>query len=396
MEETMSQSIVIASAARTPVGAFNGAFANTTAHALGAIAIQEALLRAGVSGAEVDEVILGQILAAGQGQNPARQAAMNAGIPQEATAWGLNQLCGSGLRAVALGMQQIACGDAKIIVAGGQESMSMAPHCAHLRNGTKMGNMEMVDTMIKDGLTDAFFGYHMGTTAENVAKQWQLSRDEQDNFAVASQNKAEAAQKAGKFKDEIVAVTLKSKKGDVVVSDDEYIKHGVTLEGIAKLRPAFDKEGTVTAANASGINDGAAVAVLMSEAEASKRGIAPLARIVSWSTAGVDPAIMGTGPIPASRLALKKAGWSVGDLDLVEANEAFAAQACAVNKDMGWDPAIVNVNGGAIAIGHPVGASGARILNTLLFELKRRGGGKGLATLCIGGGMGVALCVEVY
>jgi acetyl-CoA C-acetyltransferase len=391
----MSQSIIIASAARTPVGSFNGAFANTSAHALGAIAIQEALLRAGVAGAEVDEVILGQILAAGQGQNPARQAAMNAGIPQEATAWGLNQLCGSGLRAVALGMQQIAMGDAKIIVAGGQESMSMAPHCAHLRNGTKMGNMEMVDTMIKDGLTDAFFGYHMGTTAENVAKQWQLSRDEQDNFAVASQNKAEAAQKAGKFKDEIVPVTLKSKKGDVVVSDDEYIKHGVTLDGIAKLRPAFDKEGTVTAANASGINDGAAVAVLMSEAEASKRGITPLARIVSWATAGVDPSIMGTGPIPASRLALKKAGWKVDDLNLVEANEAFAAQACAVNKDMGWDPAIVNVNGGAIAIGHPVGASGARILNTLLFELKRRGGGKGLATLCIGGGMGVALCVEV-
>ncbi len=392
----MSQSIVIASAARTPVGAFNGAFANTTAHALGSIAITEALLRAGVAPADVDEVIMGQILTAGQGQNPARQAAMNAGIPQEATAWGLNQLCGSGLRAVALGMQQIAMGDAKIIVAGGQESMSMAPHCAHLRNGTKMGDMSLVDTMIKDGLTDAFFGYHMGTTAENVAKQWQLSRDEQDNFAVASQNKAEAAQKAGKFKDEIVAVTLKSKKGDIIVSDDEYIKHGVTLEGIAKLRPAFDKEGTVTAANASGINDGAAVAVLMSETEANKRGIAPLARIVSWATAGVDPAIMGTGPIPASRLALKKAGWSAGDLDLVEANEAFAAQACAVNKDMGWDPSIVNVNGGAIAIGHPVGASGARILNTLLFELKRRGGGKGLATLCIGGGMGVALCVEVY
>jgi acetyl-CoA C-acetyltransferase len=391
----MSQSIVIASAARTPVGSFNGAFANTTAHALGSIAIQEALVRAGVAPADVDEVIMGQILSAGQGQNPARQAAMGAGIPQEATAWGLNQLCGSGLRAVALGMQQIAMGDAKIIVAGGQESMSMAPHCAHLRNGTKMGNLDLVDTMIKDGLTDAFFGYHMGTTAENVAKQWQLSRDEQDNFAVASQNKAEAAQKAGKFKDEIVPVTLKSKKGDVIVSDDEYIKHGVTLEGIAKLRPAFDKEGTVTAANASGINDGAAVAVLMSEAEASRRGITPLARIVSWATAGVDPAIMGTGPIPSSRLALKKAGWKVDDLDLVEANEAFAAQACAVNKDMGWDPSIVNVNGGAIAIGHPVGASGARVLNTLLFELKRRGGGKGLATLCIGGGMGVALCVEV-
>jgi acetyl-CoA C-acetyltransferase len=390
----MNHSIVIASAARTPVGAFNGVFANTTAHALGAIAIQEALLRAGVAPDEVDEVILGQILSAGQGQNPARQAAMGAGIAHEATAWGLNQLCGSGLRAVALGMQQVAMGDANIIVAGGQESMSMAPHCAHLRGGTKMGNLDLVDTMIKDGLTDAFFGYHMGTTAENVAKQWQLTRDEQDNFAVASQNKAEAAQKAGKFKDEIVPVTLKNKKGDIVVRDDEYIKHGVTLDGIAKLRPAFDKDGTVTAANASGINDGAAVAVLMSEAEALRRGIAPMARIVSWATAGVDPAIMGTGPIPASRLALKKAGWKVEDLDLVEANEAFAAQACAVNKEMGWDPAIVNVNGGAIAIGHPVGASGARILNTLLFELKRRGGKRGLATLCIGGGMGVALCIE--
>ena len=360
----MSHSIVIASAARTPVGAFNGAFANTTAHDLGSIAIKEALLRAGVAGAEVDEVILGQILTAGQGQNPARQAAMNAGIPKEATAWGLNQLCGSGLRAVAIGMQQIAMGDAKIIVAGGQESMSMAPHCAHLRGGTKMGSLEMVDTMLKDGLTDAFFGYMMGTTAENVAKQWQLTREEQDNFAVASQNKAEAAQKAGRFKDEIVPVTLKSRKGDVIVSDDEYIKHGVTLEGIAKLRPAFDKEGTVTAANASGINDGAAATVLMSEQEASRRGITPLARIVSWATAGVDPAIMGTGPIPASRKALQKAGWSVGDLNLVEANEAFAAQACAVNKDMGWDPNIVNVNGGAIAIGHPVGASGARAFST--------------------------------
>ncbi len=390
----MSQSIVIASAARTPVGSFNGALAGVSAHALGAIAIQEALLRAGVAPGEVDEVIMGQILTAGQGQNPARQAAMGAGIPQEATAWGLNQLCGSGLRAVALGMQQIAMGDAKIIVAGGQESMSGAPHCAHLRNGTKMGSLELMDTMLKDGLTDAFFGYHMGTTAENVAKKWQLTRDEQDNFAVASQNKAEAAQKAGKFKDEIIPVTIKGRKGDVIVSDDEYIKHGVTLDAIAKLRPAFDKEGTVTAANASGINDGAAVTVLMSEAEAARRGATPLARIVSWATAGVDPAIMGTGPIPSSRRALEKAGWSVGDLDLVEANEAFAAQACAVNKDMGWDPSIVNVNGGAIAIGHPVGASGARILNTLLYELKRRGGKKGLATLCIGGGMGVALCIE--
>jgi acetyl-CoA C-acetyltransferase len=390
----MSQSIVIASAARTPVGSFNGALSSLSAHALGSIAIQEVLLRAGVAPAEVDEVIMGQILTAGQGQNPARQAAMGAGIPQEATAWGLNQLCGSGLRAVALGMQQIATGDAKIIVAGGQESMSMAPHVAHLRNGTKMGTLELMDTMLKDGLTDAFFGYHMGTTAENVAKQWQLTRDEQDNFAVASQNKAEAAQKAGKFKDEIVSVTIKGRKGDVVVTDDEYVKHGVTLDGISKLRPAFDKEGTVTAANASGINDGAAVTVIMSEDEATRRGITPLARIVSWATAGVDPAIMGTGPIPSSRRALQKAGWKVDDLDLVEANEAFAAQACAVNKDMGWDPSIVNVNGGAIAIGHPVGASGARILNTLLYELRRRGGKKGLATLCIGGGMGVALCVE--
>jgi acetyl-CoA C-acetyltransferase len=390
----MSQSIVIASAARTPVGSFNGALSSLSAHALGSIAIQEVLLRAGVAPAEVDEVIMGQILTAGQGQNPARQAAMGAGIPQEATAWGLNQLCGSGLRAVALGMQQIATGDAKIIVAGGQESMSMAPHVAHLRNGTKMGTLELMDTMLKDGLTDAFFGYHMGTTAENVAKQWQLTRDEQDNFAVASQNKAEAAQKAGKFKDEIVSVTIKGRKGDVVVTDDEYVKHGVTLDGISKLRPAFDKEGTVTAANASGINDGAAVTVIMSEDEATRRGITPLARIVSWATAGVDPAIMGTGPIPSSRRALQKAGWKVDDLDLVEANEAFAAQACAVNKDMGWDPSIVNVNGGAIAIGHPVGVSGARIFHTLLYELRRRGGKKGLATLCIGGGMGVALCVE--
>jgi acetyl-CoA C-acetyltransferase len=394
----MSQaaSIVIASAARTPVGSFNGALASVAAHDLGAIAIKEALSRASVDAAEVDEVIMGQILTAGQGQNPARQAAMNAGIPKEATAWGLNQLCGSGLRAVAIGMQQIGMGDAKIIVAGGQESMSVAPHCAHLRNGVKMGDFKMIDTMMKDALTDAFFGYPMGNTAENVARQWQLTRDDQDAFAVASQNKAEAAQKAGKFKDEIVAVTIKGRKGDVIVDADEYIKHGVTLASISGLKPAFDKEGTVTAGNASGINDGAAVAILMSEAEAARRGIKPLARIVSWATAGVDPQIMGTGPIPSSRRALEKAGWSVGDLDLVEANEAFAAQACAVNKDMGWNPDIVNVNGGAIAIGHPVGASGARVLNTLLFELKRRGGGKGLATLCIGGGMGVALCVEVY
>lgn len=388
------QPIVIASAARTPVGSFLGAFANVPAHELGAAAIKGALERAGVDPKDVDEVIMGQILTAGSGQNPARIAAMAAGIPQEATAFGLNQLCGSGLRAVALGMQQIATGDADIVVAGGQESMSMAPHCQHLRGGVKMGDYKMVDTMLKDGLTDAFNGYHMGTTAENVAKKWQLSRDEQDQFAVASQNKAEAAQKAGKFKDEIVPFVVKTRKGETIVADDEYIKHGVTVEGIAKLRPAFDKEGTVTAANASGINDGAAVTVLMSAAEAEKRGIKPLGRVVSWATAGVDPAIMGTGPIPASRKALEKAGWSVSDLDLVEANEAFAAQACAVNKDMGWSSDIVNVNGGAIAIGHPVGASGARVLNTLLFEMQRRDAKKGLATLCIGGGMGVALCVE--
>lgn len=389
-----SNAIVVASAARTPVGSFNGAFANTPAHELGAITVREVLARAGVDPKEVDEVILGQILTAAQGQNPARQAAINAGIPNEATAWGINQLCGSGLRAIAIGMQQIAIGDAKIIVAGGQESMSMAPHAQHLRGGTKMGDLKLVDTMIKDGLTDAFYGYHMGNTAENVARQWQLTRDDQDSFAVASQNKAEAAQKAGKFKDEIVAVTIKGKKGDTIVDQDEYIRYGATMESMQKLRPAFDKEGTVTAGNASGINDGAAAAVLMTEAEASRRGITPLVRIVSWATAGVDPQIMGTGPIPASRKALERAGWSVGDLDLVEANEAFAAQACAVNKDMGWDPSIVNVNGGAIAIGHPVGASGARVFNTLVFEMRRRGAKKGLATLCIGGGMGVAMCVE--
>ena len=388
------ESVVITSAARTPVGSFNGSFADTPAHVLGSVAIKAALERAGVDPKEVDEVILGQILSAGGGQNPARQAAMAAGIPQEATAWGLNQLCGSGLRAVAIGMQQIMTGDAKIIVAGGQESMSMAPHCGHLRSGVKMGDFKMVDTMIKDGLTDAFYGYHMGNTAENVARQWQLTREDQDAFAVASQNKAEAAQKAGKFKDEIAPVTLKTRKGDVVVDADEYIKHGVTMESIAKLRPAFDKEGTVTAANASGINDGAAATILMSEAEAVRRGITPMARIVSWATAGVDPQIMGTGPIPSSRRALEKAGWNAADLDLVEANEAFAAQACAVNKDMGWNTDIVNVNGGAIAIGHPIGASGARVLNTLLFEMQRRNAKKGLATLCIGGGMGVALCVE--
>lgn len=389
-----SSSVVIASAARTAVGSFNGAFGTIPAHELGAAAVKGALERAGVSPEDVDEVILGQVLQAGEGQNPARQAAMKAGVPKEATAWSVNQLCGSGLRAVALGMQQIALGDAKIIVAGGQESMSMAPHAAHLRGGVKMGDMKMIDTMIRDGLTDAFYGYHMGITAENIARQWQLSRDDQDRFAVSSQNKAEAAQKAGRFKDEIVPFVIQGRKGDVTVDADEYIRHGATMEAMAKLRPAFDKDGTVTAANASGLNDGAAAAVLMSEAEASRRGIQPLARIVSWATAGVDPQVMGTGPIPASRKALEKAGWSVGDLDLVEANEAFAAQACAVNKDLGWDPAIVNVNGGAIAIGHPIGASGARVLNTLLFEMKRRGAKKGLATLCIGGGMGVAMCFE--
>tara|TARA_R110002126_G_scaffold291803_1_gene459271 strand:- start:83202 stop:84383 length:1182 start_codon:yes stop_codon:yes gene_type:complete len=386
--------IVIASAARTAVGSFNGAFATVPAHELGAAVIAEVLKRAGVDPADVDEVIMGQVLQAGEGQNPARQAAMAAGVPQEATSWSLNQLCGSGLRAVAVGMQQIATGDASIIVAGGQESMSMAPHCANLRLGQKMGDMKMIDTMIKDGLTDAFYGYHMGNTAENIAEKWQLTREEQDTFAVGSQNKAEAAQKAGKFKDEIVAFTVKSRKGDIIVDQDEYVRHGATTDQMAKLRPAFSKDGTVTAANASGINDGAAAVVLMSEEEATRRGITPLARIVSWATAGVDPQVMGTGPIPASKKALEKAGWSVSDLDLVEANEAFAAQACAVNKDLGWNTDIVNVNGGAIAIGHPIGASGARVLNTLLFEMRRRDAKKGLATLCIGGGMGVAMCVE--
>jgi acetyl-CoA C-acetyltransferase len=388
------QAIVVVSAARTPVGSFNGAFANIPAHDLGKVAIKAALERAKVESREVNEVIMGQILTAGQGQNPARQAAINAGIPQEATAWGINQLCGSGLRAVAIGMQQIAGGDADIIVAGGQESMSQAPHAAHMRSGTKMGDFKLVDTMIKDGLWDAFNGYHMGTTAENVAQRWQLTREEQDKFAVASQNKAEAAQKAGKFKDEIVPVTVPGRKGDVIVDQDEYIRAGTTLDAVAKLRPAFSKDGTVTAGNASGINDGAAAVVLMRAADAEKRGLTPLARIVSWATAGVDPAIMGTGPIPASRRALEKAGWKVGDLDLVEANEAFAAQACAVNKDMGWDPDIVNVNGGAIAIGHPIGASGARVFVTLLHEMQKRNAKRGLATLCIGGGMGVAMCVE--
>ena len=386
--------IVIVSAARTPVGSFNGSLSSVPAHFLGQVAITAALDRAGDKPAEVSEVIMGQILTAAQGQNPARQASVNAGLPVEVPAWGVNMLCGSGLRTVALGFQAIKNGDATIVVAGGQESMSQAPHAQYLRGGQKMGDFTLIDTMIKDGLWDAFNGYHMGTTAENVAKQWQITRDQQDEFAVKSQNKAEAAQKAGKFKDEIVPVTIKGRKGDTVVSDDEYIRHGATLEGMKGLRAAFQKDGTVTAGNASGINDGAAAVVLMSAEEAKKRGIKPLARIVSWAQAGVDPAIMGSGPIPASRAALAKAGWKVGDLDLVEANEAFAAQACAVNKDLGWDTAKVNVNGGAIAIGHPVGASGARVLTTLLYEMQRRDAKKGLATLCIGGGMGIAMCVE--
>ncbi|MEK7246181.1 MAG: acetyl-CoA C-acetyltransferase [Pseudomonadota bacterium] len=386
--------IVIASAARTPVGSFNGALSTLAAHALGEIAIVAAMKRANVAPADVDEVVLGQILAAGEGQNPARQAAVGAGIPVEKTAYGINQLCGSGLRSVALGFQAIKLGDARIVVAGGQESMSQAPHCAHLRNGTKMGQLELVDTMIKDGLWDAFNGYHMGNTAENVANRWQITREDQDAFAAASQQKAETAQKAGRFKDEIVAVTIKGRKGDTVVADDEYPKHGTTLESLAKLRPAFAKDGTVTAGNASGINDGAAAVVLMTADEAKRRGIAPLARIVAWATAGVDPAIMGTGPIPASRKALEKAGWKAQDLDLIEANEAFAAQAISVNRELAFDTAKVNVNGGAIALGHPIGASGARVLVTLLYEMQRRGANKGLATLCIGGGMGIAMCLQ--
>ena len=390
----MKDDVVIVSATRTPVGAFNGAFASLPAHELGKTAIKAALERAGVEPARVSEIIVGQILTAGEGQNPARQASIAAGVPVETPAWGVNQLCGSGLRSVALGYQAIVNGDSEIVVAGGQESMSMAPHCAHLRGGVKMGNFEMIDTMIKDGLWDAFNGYHMGNTAENVARQWQITRHQQDAFAVASQNKAEGAQKAGKFKDEITPVTIKTRKGDIIVDSDEYPKHGTTLDAIGKLRPAFDKEGTVTAGNASGINDGAAAVVLMKASEAAKLGKTPLARVVSWAQAGVDPKIMGTGPIPASRAALKKAGWNIGDLDLIEANEAFAAQACAVNKDLGWDADRVNVNGGAIAIGHPIGASGARVLVTLLYEMKKRNAKKGLATLCIGGGMGIAMCVE--
>ena len=386
--------VVIASIARTPVGSFNGALSSVPASELGATAIKAALERASVSAEDVGEVIMGQILTAGAGQNPARQASIGAGVPIDAPAWGMNQLCGSGLRAVALGAQQVADGSASVIVAGGQESMSQAPHCAHLRGGVKMGDYKFIDTMIKDGLWDAFNGYHMGNTAENVARQWQITRDEQDNFAVASQNKAEAARSEGRFKDEIAPVTITTRKGDVVVDTDEYIRDGVTFDSVAKMRPAFEKEGTVTAANASGINDGAAAAVVMTAGEARKRGITPMARIVSWASVGVDPSIMGSGPIPASRKALEKAGWKIGDLDLVEANEAFAAQACAVNKDLGWDTDKVNVNGGAIAIGHPVGASGARVLTTLLYEMQRRDAKKGLATLCIGGGMGIAMCVE--
>ncbi|WP_084862939.1 acetyl-CoA C-acetyltransferase [Salibaculum halophilum] len=386
--------VVIASAARTAVGSFGGSFANTPAHDLGTAVLEAVVARAGIDKGEVSETILGQVLTAAQGQNPARQAHVNAGLPQESAAWGINQVCGSGLRAVALGAQHIMLGDAQIVAAGGQENMSMAPHAANLRQGHKMGDMKYIDTMIRDGLWDAFNGYHMGQTAENVAEKWQISRDQQDELALASQNKAEAAQNAGKFDDEVVAFTVKTRKGDTVVDKDEYIRHGATMEGMEKMRPAFTKDGSVTAANASGLNDGAAGTLLMSADEAEKRGIEPLARIASYATAGLDPSIMGVGPIHASRKALDKAGWSVSDLDLVEANEAFAAQACAVNKDMGWDPDIVNVNGGAIAIGHPIGASGARVLNTLLFEMKRRDAKKGLATLCIGGGMGVALCVE--
>ncbi|MCX5477658.1 acetyl-CoA C-acetyltransferase [Kaistia geumhonensis] len=389
-----SNDIVIAAAGRTAVGAFNGGFAATPAHQLGATVIKGVLERAGVDAAEVDEVILGQVLTAAQGQNPARQASIAAGLPIATTAWGLNQVCGSGLRAVALGMQQIASGDAAIVIAGGQESMSLSPHAAHLRSGTKFGDMNFIDTMIKDGLWDAFNGYHMGVTAENVAREFQISREDQDNFAVASQNKAEAAQKAGRFKDEIIPVVIPGRKGDTIVDSDEHIRAGTTIEALAKLRPAFAKDGSVTAGNASGLNDGAAALVLMTAEEAAKRGITPLARIASWATAGVDPSVMGTGPIPASKKALEKAGWSRDDLDLIEANEAFAAQACAVNKGVGWDPAKVNVNGGAIAIGHPIGASGARILVTLLHEMARRDAKKGLATLCIGGGMGIALTVE--
>lgn len=393
-ENSLMTNVVIVSAGRTAVGSFNGSFASTAAHDLGAAVIEGVVARAGIDKADVSETILGQVLTAGQGQNPARQAHINAGLPKESAAWSLNQVCGSGLRAVALAAQHVQLGDAAIVVAGGQESMSLSPHVAHLRAGQKMGDLNFIDSMIKDGLWDAFNGYHMGTTAENVARQWQISREAQDEFALASQNKAEAAQKAGKFKDEIIPFTIKTRKGDVVMDADEYIRLGATIDAMTKLRPAFAKDGSVTAGNASGLNDGAAAVLVMSEEEAAKRGLKPLARIASYATAGLDPSIMGVGPIFASRKALAKAGWKVGDLDRIEANEAFAAQALAVNKDMGWDPALVNVNGGAIAIGHPIGASGARILNTLLFEMQRSGAKKGLATLCIGGGMGVAMCLE--
>ncbi len=386
--------IVIVSAARTPVGSFNGALSSLPAHELGRIAIQAAIQRAGISASDVEEVIMGQVLQAGAGQGPARQAAVNAGVPVESPAWSVNQLCGSGLRAVALGAQQIAAGDAAIVVAGGQESMSLSPHAAHLRSGQKMGDLSFVDTMIKDGLWDAFHGYHMGQTAENIAARWQITREDQDRFAVDSQNKAEAAQKAGRFVSQITPVTIKGRKGDTVVDQDEYIRHGATYESVSGLRPAFSKDGSVTAANASGLNDGAAALVLMTADEAARRGLKPLARIASWAHAGVEPGIMGTGPIPASQKALAKAGWKIADLDLIESNEAFAAQSLAVVRELGLDTARVNVNGGAIAIGHPIGASGARILTTLLHEMDRSGARKGLATLCVGGGMGVAMCVE--
>ncbi len=390
---TNSTDIVIAGAARTPIGSFNGALASLPAHELGKIAIAEAMRRANIDAAEVSEVVMGQILVAGEGMNPARQAAIAAGIPVGATAYMINQVCGSGLRAVALASQAIKLGDASIVVAGGQESMSLSPHCLHLRNGTKMGDVAMIDTMIKDGLWDAFNGYHMGNTAENVAQRYQITREQQDKFAARSQERAVAAQEAGRFKQEIVPVTIKTRKGDQLVDKDEYPRAGTTVDVLSKLRPAFAKDGTVTAGNASGINDGAAALVLMTAAEAEKRGLTPLARIASWATAGVDPAVMGTGPIPASRKALEKAGWKIGELDLIEANEAFAAQACAVNKELGWDPERVNVNGGAIALGHPIGASGARVLVTLLHEMAKRDARKGLATLCIGGGMGIAMCI---
>jgi acetyl-CoA C-acetyltransferase len=394
MERTIMNDVVITGAARTPIGSFNGSLGTVTASDLGATAIAEALKRSDVAGDDVSEVIFGQVLTAGCGQNPARQAAMHAGIPAERTAVTINQVCGSGLRTVAMGYQALKSGDSSIVVAGGQESMSLSTHCAHLRSGTKMGNAEFIDTMIKDGLWDAFHGYHMGTTAENVAERWQITRDVQDAFAAASQQKAEAAQAAGKFTDEIVPVTVKSRRGESVVDADEYIKPGTTTETLAKLRPAFSKEGSVTAGNASGLNDGAAAVVMMNSDEAASRGLTPLARVASWATAGVEPEVMGSGPIPASRAALEKAGWSVADLDLIEANEAFAAQACAVNNDMGWDTSKVNVNGGAIALGHPIGASGTRVLITLLHEMLRRDAKKGLATLCIGGGMGIAMCIE--